>query len=641
MKPDESNVSGLFSQQVVQYSIPHYQRPQSWNITDQWEPLWADIEAKANDWLSGIEPKQHYLGAIVLAKRPKFGVRGIDRNLVIDGQQRLSTLQYLLKALAFICREQGYADGEASLHAELFNGNESMMDQADIQRHKLWPTFRDREHHKRVMMSTTMAEVRGAFPDRFTKSGLLYANGNHPKPLHACWFFYLQMREWLRELPEEQRPLEGPEALRQAITKSLQLIVLWLEPQDDPQVIFECLNGRGAPLRSTDLIKNFIFMSAESPAGSAQVTELTEESDLFKRWSRFDSPRWLADVSQGRLKKPRLEWLVYYSLQAESGDDVDSSKIYQAYQRWAGPGGAKVSANGQVSTLEAHGDTLERFLNADQSSPVGRFGYVAQALDVTIISSLVLAISRNAPNESHDEMFKALASYLVRREVCGLTKKAYNQIFFSVLRELKKSGFSLGVLVDALSGKSGLSSSWPSDQTFSEAIHKRPLDGSLNLARLLLAEVANEISRRPGAETRWVADWTTLHLEHLLPRSWYEHWPLPDGTRVTEQEAGRLGLLAPDAPQFELGAIVARREHLKHTLGNLTVLDGKLNIQLQNHDWTVKREDIRHATQLRMNFDLVAKVAWTEVDIEQRSAEISKMLVSIWPGPTSFFGAEE
>jgi hypothetical protein len=636
MKADESDVSALFSQQIVQYSIPHYQRPQSWMPEKHWDPLWVDVESKANDWLAGIEPRQHYLGSIVMAKRPRFGVRGMDKYQVIDGQQRLSTLQYLLKALYFSCKEEGYADGATSVHQELFNLNEDMQDAPEVQRFKLWPTFRDRTAHKTVMLCTSIAELQAAYPTHFTRAGLLYQGGDHPKPLHATCFFYEKICKWLDDVPEKERRIDACEALRRALTRSLQLIVLWLEQQDDPQVIFECLNGRGEPLRPTDLIKNFIFMSAEMPRSGEPVTEVTEESPLFRKWSAFDEDLWLAPQTRGRLTKPLLEWLVYYSLQAETGNDIDSSQTYQAYQKWASNPNAIVSAEAQVDVLLEHAANLRTFIECDKSRSVGRFGSVAKAVDVTIVSPLALAIARNCDELDQEKMFEALASYLVRREACGLTKKSYNQTFFSLLKVLRSGGFSASALVDALATPTANTSAWPTDQAFAAALLTRPLYRPIGLPRLILTTVANSMAKRPGGETVWAPEWNTLHLEHLLPDSWYEYWFLPDGGKVTEADANRLVLLTDNDPQAQLRDLVRRRQALKNTIGNLTVLNGPLNMELQNFAWDTKKDAIKEVTQLRMNFDLIAMDQWDEQRIEARSNQIAAIAIATWPGPDAF-----
>lgn len=631
MKPDEANVTGLFAQQPVQYCIPHYQRPQAWKIVEHWEPLWADVEAKANDWFNDVEPKQHYLGAIVLAKRTKIGVRGIDRYLVIDGQQRLSTLQYLLKALSLLSTEFGYEDGYVSLREELSNTNQNTMDDVEVQKHKLWPTFRDRDAHRKVMAATLASDFPKVFKEHFTQAGELYVGGNKPRPLHATWFFYRKIKGWLADIPAGDKKIHGLESMRRAITRSLQLIILWLEAQDDPQVIFECLNGRGEPLRPTDLIKNFVFMTAEAElAGKA---ELTEDSELFKKWTLFDAPVWMQDVSRGRIKKTRLEWLVYYGLQAETAQDLDSSKTYQAYQKWAAPNATgRKTADDQVDALLSHANNLQQFIAEDQETPIGRFGKIAQAFDVTTVSPLALAIAKNCTPAIQTDMFKALASYLVRREACGLTKKSYNLTFLALLKELHKTGFETNVLINHLRGLSGDTSAWPDDTKFAEAISSRAISGNLEVCRLLLATAASEVGGRHGGELQWALDWSKLHVEHLLPTSWYEYWPLPDGKKVTKEEADLARSLPDDDTEDgKHRRNILRRQKLKNTLGNLTVLNSEINMEIKHFPWDVKQDAIKAATQLRMNFDLVSEPVWDEERILARGKALEKMLVEHWP----------
>lgn len=637
MKPDDSDITSLFAQQRVQYSVPHYQRPQAWRAGRHWEPLWADIEAKANAWFSNPKeaPKKHYLGAIVLAKRPKAGVKGMDRNIVIDGQQRLSTIQYVLKALSLLTQAHGYVDGTDSVGTELFNTDTKVMDKPEIQRFKLWPTFRDRQAHLQVMGASSLDDLRAAFPESFTKAGTLYVGENkHPRPLDCTWYFQEQISEWLDDLEGEDAITRGLEAVRRAVTESLQLIVLWLEAQDDPQVIFECLNGRGEPLRPTDLIKNFIFMAAEAEAGA---DELSEESPIFKLWSQLDEPPWLSPLTRGRLTQSRLEWLIYYSLQAETGQDLDTSRIYDSYQKWA-PAKAKdgLSSLQQVEVLVGHANALQDFVNEAAAKPIGRFGKVAQALDVTTSTPVALAIARYCSPELQTQMFEVLSSYLVRREVCGLVKKSYNVLFPQILRELRKNGFTLEVLASYLSKLDGVTSMWPDNDRFTLAIRTRSLysPGS-SLCRLLLAAAANRIGEAHASEVQWSPDWSQLHLEHLMPQSWFEHWALGDGTFATKEEADQ----APYAPKDKDGKVLPRvagilaRQALVNTLGNLTVLRDTINMDIKNFAWSVKRGEIREHTQLRMNYDITDEPHWGEAQIGSRGESLAELLCEVWRAP--------
>ena len=91
--------------------------------------------------------------------------------------------------------------------------------------------------------------------------------------------------------------------------------IISLDEGDDAQVIFETLNGRGAELHATDLIRNFIFMRAdkENADGGALCDAL---------WSPFEGSFWNEEQRRGRLRKPRLEWFLQGALQAELADNA-------------------------------------------------------------------------------------------------------------------------------------------------------------------------------------------------------------------------------------------------------------------------------------------------------------------------------
>src|SRR5947209_331813 len=79
--------------------VPLFQRPYVWNEENQWEPLWDDLARLAERLLKGGKSQPHFLGAVVLQQMPKQTGQMQERT-VIDGQQRLTTLQVLLDALA-------------------------------------------------------------------------------------------------------------------------------------------------------------------------------------------------------------------------------------------------------------------------------------------------------------------------------------------------------------------------------------------------------------------------------------------------------------------------------------------------------------------------------------------------------------
>src|SRR5689334_3361648 len=124
----------------VRYVVPLFQRPYVWNRRDQWEPLWDDVRSVADRLLQGVRA-QHFLGAVVVEQAPT-PVGAVTAYHVIDGQQRLTTLQLLLDAARRVCAADGDpADARA---LRLLVANETARRRAD-ESVKVWPTLADRD----------------------------------------------------------------------------------------------------------------------------------------------------------------------------------------------------------------------------------------------------------------------------------------------------------------------------------------------------------------------------------------------------------------------------------------------------------------------------------------------------------------
>lgn len=118
MKSETWTIQQVF-QDRKQYKVPFYQRAYVWSLEKQWPLLWADIKEKAEDRLAGTDPAPHFLGAIVVEPQKKTGLKGVDTLHIIDGQQRLTTLQYILAGIRLATRELGISDYDTYLAAVL------------------------------------------------------------------------------------------------------------------------------------------------------------------------------------------------------------------------------------------------------------------------------------------------------------------------------------------------------------------------------------------------------------------------------------------------------------------------------------------------------------------------------------------
>ena len=207
------------------FMIPLFQRPFSWDRKD-YESLWNDLLEIYED---GME-ERHFLGSVV-TKSMAATPEGVTPFLVIDGQQRLTTLTLLLAALRDNAKptEPQLAD---KIH-RLYLTNEFA---SDDHRYKVLPTQSDRQAYR------TIVEEGPSEDDRSRASGT-----------------YRYFHERIRKTRIDEASLDFKK-LEQVIVGGLELVSITLEDTDNEYRIFESLNATGTPLTQSDLLRNYFFM---------------------------------------------------------------------------------------------------------------------------------------------------------------------------------------------------------------------------------------------------------------------------------------------------------------------------------------------------------------------------------------------
>lgn len=200
--------------------------------------------------------------------------------------------------------------------------------------------------------------------------------------------------------------------------------------------------------------------------------------------------------------------------------------------------------------------------------------------------------------------------------MCRLTTKDYNRLFLELMSRLRdcEPGAASETVVTYLATQSAESRRWPTDQEFEGAILSLPLYRLLTRGRLrMVLEGIEEYLRGDLAEEANVAR-GSLTIEHILPRSWKEHWPLEDVSLGDKAELDR--------------------ERLLHSLGNLTLVNSRLNPKLSNAPWVRKRETLAQHTVLHLNKELLDSyrdTEWAEMTIRERGAALAQIAKMIWP----------
>lgn len=631
MDSNDLTVQQVF-QDRRQYMVPFYQRTYVWTLENQWQQLWDDIETKAEARLLRSDNyTPHFLGAIVLDPQPRDGLIGVDTLHIIDGQQRLTTLQFVLKALLIAIERQDLSEIKQIIMTVLVNDNPDTMRDPNIERYKVWPTFRDRNDYLAAINAENWDELRAVFPDSFTQSQSLRRIGiRHPPALAAIWHFSEIFNNWICD-KEGSSPAARAEAMATAILQDFKVVSIVLGEDDDAQVIFETLNGRGAQLHATDLIRNFIFMRADQ--------EDAPSEELYNGlWSQFEDDYWTEQLSRGRMWKPRLEWFVHATLQAELGKEIDLGRLYYEYRHFVFSSTPAKTAESQLDTLTAFAEHYRSLIDGDVTVPIGKFGCRIAPFEVTTVHPLALLIARSGlSDESQSTMFEYLTSFIVRRAICGLTAKNYNNIFLGLLRHLSSTECTPTNLQEGLTALEGETTRWPSNDEFRNAcLHGALYPGSLDAKtmRAVLTEIEFYLRRETRSEDGFGSNYDNLDIDHIMPQSWFRHWPLGDFGHIDESEvlpAESNRISGYDLSEREQ-AILDRSDCIPR-LGNLTLINRSVNREAQAKAFDEKRCLLIANTNLRLNVPLVAQESWDENAITARSAKFAEAAVSIWPGP--------
>jgi len=627
MKSETWSIQQVF-QDRRQYRVPFYQRAYVWTLKDQWELLWADIRDKADERLAGATPAPHFLGAIVVEPQERKGLRGVDTLHIIDGQQRLTTLQYVLAAMRLVARDLADKDLESFLGAVLDNPNPDTMANPKEEVFKVWPTFSDQSHFVQSMTAGTLEALKIRYPQHYRLNGQFKKIGIvHPGSLEAIWNFAEWAKQWIQANGDR---VVAAQALVMAMLKDLKVVLIQLEKGDDAQVIFETLNGRGAELHATDLIRNHLFMSVNS--------SVEDPAKLYdEKWKAFEADEWKVGERRGRITKPRLEWLIFSAVRAETGQEGDLGRLYVDFKAYAQNGGSPLTATQQLDMLATYGKHYLQLISGSGDLPIARFGRRLKAYDTTTTHPLALRISTADIDPAEKAaMFNTIVSYVVRRSVCGLTQKNYNNWFMAILRQISKATLSDQVLRSLMGGSPNDASRWPDDAEFTNAFITGPAyPGRLDHPRckMLLTELEGWLRSQKRTEEPEIPDLSSsLDIDHIMPQSWFTHWPLASGSRATQTEeaAAKLVEVGGGVLSDHQAAIRARMKAVP-TLGNLTLLNLSVNREAQNKDFSTKQTLLIENTNLSLNIKLLGVDAWNEDAIAQRGKFLGEAAARLYP----------
>lgn len=466
MRATEANFLQFLSGNNKQFIIPIYQRTYSWTF-EQCKQLWDDIiRLSRNPEIPG-----HFIGSIVYIAKGIYAVTPIQQLLVIDGQQRLTTISLLLAAIGEIADEKKEYP-EISLNKIRNNYLSNFQADGEL-RNKLILTQSDK--------------------DTFIN----LANGT-PSPLNASKRILENYEYFKRLINENKTDLEN---LFEGIGKLLIVDVSLDRTQDNPQLIFESLNSTGLELSQADLIRNYILMGQE-PQTQVKLYEKYwypmeksfGQNEYTKYFDRFMRD-YLTIKNEGQI--PRIkEVYKEFKIFAPISNNQNIEQIVKDIAKYSD----------YFVTLAFEQSTDNEILNAIKD---------INTLKVEVAYPFLIEILKdfNDNTITREELLLVLRmveSYVFRRAICGIPTNSLNKTFATLYREIITENY-VESLKAALLNKDSYRR-FPSDEEFKREFVIKDLYSFRN-RNYLLRKLEN-FNRR--VELVNIENYT---IEHILPQN--------------------------------------------------------------------------------------------------------------------------
>ncbi len=584
--------------------VPLFQRPYVWDEENQWEPLWSDVERIAEKILDFDNKSSHFLGAVVLQEEASK-VGSLTSWSIIDGQQRLTTLQIMFRAILAQVTHLGYPEVARRL-LDLVENPEHQR-RSDEEKFKVWPTNRDRAAFEAVMKAYDLSDI----PSDLRSSRIV----------KAFDFFSRRSGEWLKQDGENLN--QRANSLVDGVATRLQIVVIGLKAEEDAQEIFETLNARGTPLTAADLIKNLVFQRLDA--------EPLESERVYKElWHQFETEFWEKEVSSGRILWSRSSLFLTQWLISQTRKDITAREAFSAFKRYLDDSNRGVREI--LEHVKACADIYENLIgkSRDHHSPLSAlemFVYRSGELNSEIVKPIVIWFTdpelEKVPDAQLDRGMRALESWLVRRTLIREKSAGSNRFMVDLLAQLAEEPRSeAGDRMEAiLAEQTSDVSYWPDDETVTSELDDFPIYKRLGRGRLRMVLEAIEDKYRGFPSQKSMGDQPFVRvestIEHVMPQRWGQNWP-----------------------QIE-GELTSDRDQAVQTLGNLTLTSTGLNSRLSNAGWRGekgKKEGLRTHSSAKMTDALISMAdlngdQWTETLIAERTQLLIEMILQIWPVP--------
>ncbi len=577
MKAGEILINGIFNGSRL-LEVPFYQRSYVWG-EEQWDRFLADMEFVTKT------KKPYFLGSIIFksGKAPNTWDAYSDRKIVIDGQQRLTTLIIFFKVLCLKINENKLFDKDFRLEDDTIVLQHGRNDAAAFE------LVMNQEKAEEIPNTAPASQVIGAF-HYFVK---------HLKPelLH-----------------------------RNVIKQNVQFVCIDLLDGEDEQQVFDTINSLGVRLTTAELLKNYFYNKdnvQEYEKNWAAVFEKNGDTRMY----------WDQELETGRIKRSLIDIFfdAYFQLFIQdkrygvSAEDkavysrMDRlSKSYQDFINHYCSGDKRVVLAPMAEYAKCFAKTFKPEscnMSMPASFGVERINVIVFGLKTTTLIPYVLYVAKNvASKEEQNKIYGVLESYIMRRLIVHATTKNYNNLFTSLI---------LNQVLDAQTLKERLYKG--GDATTYVPGNDNLLNGFYN-SKLINSQAKGilyfiEAGTRSAKNATVLLGFNGYSLEHLMPKKWRNNWE-----------------------KCETPELARRRDSVLLTLGNLAIIPQVLNASIRDSDWQTKKAGkgqdnpglLSCAAGLTTIQDALKKDIWNENEIRNRAVWLCEQANNLW----KFYGDE-
>lgn len=558
MKASEKTILRFLEGTDKSFIIPIYQRNYDWK-KEQCEQLFNDLISVINSNF-----RNHFFGSIVFI----YDENADDEQLIIiDGQQRLTTISLLLLAMYNLI-ENGIFDDKNDLSIKI--RNEYLVDKY-------------KPHDKKIKLKLIKND-KLAFdrlfennPDYYIQDSKITINYN---------YFYTWIQERIKNISE----------LYEAIKKLSIVQIKLIQKEDDPQLIFESLNSTGLDLTEADKIRNYVLMG----------TSIDNQNNLYENyWLKIESltnnkidafARCYLTIKTNVIpneKRIYLEFKQYVISNKYSIDEIlEDMLIYAKFYSYM------ISGNTDIPQI----NTIIKNMNFLESTTA--YPYTIQALMDYYNDSIMT-------KDELIELFNILESFLVRRLICNVPTNALNKLFLTLERDIRKneswSENYINIFKYLLKSKT-VSQRFPDDEEFKDSFTARDLYNIKSSKRSYIFEKLENYDNVEQVNVTELIANGTLTIEHIMPQELTKEWKESLGSK------------------YEI-----IHEQFLHNIGNLTLTGYNAKYSNKSFELKKTMNNGFLDSKLSLNKYVAKQNFWNREQIEQRAKILFDVAIKIWP----------